>query len=63
MTIFSPANGYPLSYKWVPSLLQITTLSAAFQMPTPAATTLQNITFRVVLRRSTANLLHFALII
>ena len=62
MTILSPANNYPLSCKWVPSLLQMTTLSAAFQMSTLSAAngySLQNITFRVVLRRSTANSLYF----
>ena len=34
MGTLSAANDCPLSSKWVPCLLQMTTLSATFQMPT-----------------------------
>ena len=71
MGTLSAANDCPLSSKWVPCLLQMTTLSATFQMPTlfpvngylsakfqmTLSLSLQNITFRVFLWRSTANLL------
>ena len=70
MTTLSPANGYPLSCKWLPSLLQMGTLSPANDYPLCCFSnayplcckwvlSLQNITFRVVLRRSTANLFIF----
>ena len=74
MGILSAANDCRLSSKWVPCLLQMTTLSATFQMPTlfpvngyplcqisndSLSLSLQNITFRVFLRRSTANFFFF----
>ena len=67
MTTLSPSNGYPLSCKCLPSLLQMGTLSPANDYPLCCFSnayhlcckwvlSLQNITFRVVLWQSTANL-------